>query len=318
MGTGFRADHYHAGLEPTERTRVQDDFVADRTQAVVATTAFGMGIDKPDVRLVCLVNYPDSLEGYVQMVGRAGRDGEPSQTLLLASPSDAVALRRFAVSDVPTVAELRSVYRELRAATTIEPESLAAVVPERDPRVLVGMLEQAGLVRRGFDEGRSMRIELTSAPDDAGQRVEALLHRATLVAEARADRIVAFAETHTCRHAQVAEHFGETFAAAPCGACDVCAPVSGSATVSSPPPPLPDDIGGAIVEAVAGLTWPLGRRSLVATLRGSSRRRRPRGAHLRTACSPPRPKGTFGAGCSSSRLRERSSRRRLPTGFACS
>ena len=210
-GHGFRADHYHAGLEPNERTRVQDDFVADRTQAVVATTAFGMGIDKPDVRLVCLVNYPDSLEGYVQMVGRAGRDGEPSQTLLLASPSDAVALRRFAVSDVPTVAELRSVYRELRTATTIEPESLAAVAPERDPRVLVGMLEQAGLVRRGFDEGRSMRVELTSAPDDAAERVEALLDRATLVAEARADRIVAFAETHTCRHAQVAEHFGETF-----------------------------------------------------------------------------------------------------------
>ena len=84
-----------------ERTRVQDDFVAGRAQAVVATTAFGMGIDKPDVRLVCLVNYPGSLEEYVQMVGRAGRDGVPSDTLLLASPSDAVALRRFAVSDVP-------------------------------------------------------------------------------------------------------------------------------------------------------------------------------------------------------------------------
>ena len=267
-GHGFRADHYHAGLEPDERTRVQDDFVQDRTQAVVATTAFGMGIDKPDVRLVCLVNYPDSLEGYVQMVGRAGRDGEPSQTLLLASPSDAVALRRFAVSDVPSVEELRAAYRELRTATTVEPESLAAVVPERDPRVLVGMLEQAGLVKRGFDEGRLMRVELTSAPDDAGQRVEALLERATLVAEARADRIVAFSETRACRHAQVAEHFGEQFEGS-CGACDVCVPLDADTSVSSPPPPLPEDIGEAIVEAVAGLTWPLGRRSLVATLRGS-------------------------------------------------
>ena len=106
-GHGFRAEHYHAGLEPEERTRVQDDFVSDRAQVVVATTAFGMGIDKPDVRLVCLVNYPSSLEEYVQMVGRAGRDGEPSQTLLLASPSDATALRRFAVSDVPSADELR-------------------------------------------------------------------------------------------------------------------------------------------------------------------------------------------------------------------
>ncbi len=269
-GHGFQAEHYHAGLEAAERTRVQDDFVAGATQAVVATTAFGMGIDKPDVRLVCLVNYPDSLEGYVQMVGRAGRDGEPSQTLLLASPTDATALRRFAVSDVPTAAELRSIYRALRDANgLVDPDDLAPLVPERDARVLVGMLEQAGLVRREFDEGRLMRIDLSAAPADARERVEAILDRARLVAESRADRIVAFAETRICRHEQVGAHFGETFVP-PCGACDVCAPLArGSASISSPPPPLPEDIGEAIVEAVASLTWPLGRRSLVATLRGS-------------------------------------------------
>ena len=269
-GHGFRAEHYHAGLEPGERTRVQDDFVRDRAQAVVATTAFGMGIDKPDVRLVCLVNYPDSLEGYVQMVGRAGRDGAPSQTLLLASPTDASTLRRFAVSDVPSAAELRAIYRALRDVDgLVDSDELSALVPERDARVLVGMLEQAGLLRRDFDQGRLMRISLGAAPADARERVEALLHRARLVAEARADRVVAFAETRVCRHEQVAAHFGESFDA-PCGSCDVCAPLArGSASVSAPPPPLPDDVGAAIVEAVASLTWPLGRRSLVATLRGS-------------------------------------------------
>ena len=178
-GHGFRAEHYHAGLEAQERTRVQDDFVSGRTQVVVATTAFGMGIDKPDVRLVCLVNYPDSLEGYVQMVGRAGRDGEPSETLLLASPSDATALRRFAVSDVPTASELRSIYRALRDADgLVDSDDLSVLVPERDARVLVGMLEQAGLLERSFDEGRLMRIDLTAAPADARERVEALLDRA--------------------------------------------------------------------------------------------------------------------------------------------
>ena len=269
-GHGFRAEHYHAGLEPDERTRVQDAFSSGRAQAVVATTAFGMGIDKPDVRLVCLVNYPDSLEGYVQMVGRAGRDGEPSQTLLLASPSDATALRRFAVSDVPAASELRAVYRALRDAPgLVEPDELSTLVPDRDARVLVGMLEQAGLIRRDFDEGRLMRVALETAPSDARERVEALLERASLVAEARADRIVGFAETRACRHEQVAAHFGESFLP-PCGACDVCAPVArGTASISSPPPPLPDDVGAAIVDAVASLTWPLGRRSLVATLRGS-------------------------------------------------
>jgi ATP-dependent DNA helicase RecQ len=131
------------------------------------------------------------------------------------------------------------------------------------------MLEQAGLLRRGFDGGRHMRIDLVAAPADARERVEQLLDRARLVAESRADRVIAFAEVRSCRHAQVAAHFGEELSG-PCGACDVCAPLGrGSASISAPPPPLPDDVGEAIVDAVAALAWPLGRRSLVATLRGS-------------------------------------------------
>ena len=269
-GHGFRAEHYHAGLESSERTRVQDDFVSGRVQVVVATTAFGMGIDKPDVRLVCLVNYPGSLEEYVQMVGRAGRDGSrPRRCCSPARPTRS-ALRRFAVSDVPAASDLRAVYGAVRdAGGLVDPDELAAAVPERDPRVLVGMLDQAGLLRRGFDEGRRMRIDLVPAPDDASTRVVELLERAQLVAESRADRMIAFAETRICRHEQVAAHFDESFHGG-CGACDVCAPLERSrAAIASPPPPLPEDAGEAIVEAVASLRWPLGRRSLVATLHGS-------------------------------------------------
>jgi ATP-dependent DNA helicase RecQ len=268
---GLRAEHYHAGLEANERSRVQDEFVSGATQVVVATTAFGMGIDKPDVRLVALASYPSSLEEYVQMIGRAGRDGAPSDTLLLASSSDGASLRRFAVADVAGAEELRRVYRALRDGSgVVDPDELAALAPDRDVRVLVGMLEQAELVERGFDEGRRMRIEVPPPPPDAAQRVEELLARARLVADGRADAMIAFAEASRCRHAQVATHFGETLEP-PCGACDVCAP---RAAISFAVPvdivsPLPDDVGAAIVSAVGGLTWPLGRKSLVAMLRGS-------------------------------------------------
>ena len=166
--------------------------------------------------------------------------------------------------------ELRAVYRVLRDARgLVDPAELAAVAPERDPRVLVGMLQQAGLVERGLDSGRRMRVELLATPLAAAARVEQLLERARLVAESRADRVVAFAETRACRHAQVAEHFGEPFSQ-PCAMCDVCAPqASAHRAAGEASHPLPDDVGAAIVEAVASLRWPLGRRSLVATLRGS-------------------------------------------------
>jgi ATP-dependent DNA helicase RecQ len=268
-GHGFRAQPYHAGLEPDERSRVQDAFLGGSLQVVTATTAFGMGIDKPDVRLVALVNHPDSLESYVQMIGRAGRDGVPSDTLLLAGAGDAASLRRFAHGDVPRTSDLRAVYRALRdAGGRVDPEGLVSVAASHDPRVLVGMLEQAGLVQRGYDEGRLMNVDVSSAPDDAAARVDELLLRYRRVAETRVQRIIAFGESDRCRHAQVAEHFGETLDG-PCGACDVCAPRGGRRPGVTQAAPLPDDVAGTIVRAVAGLVWPLGRKSLIATLRGS-------------------------------------------------
>jgi len=270
-GHGIRAEHYHAGLDARERTRVQEDFVAGRTPVVVATTAFGMGIDKANVRLVALVNFPDSLESYVQMVGRAGRDGDASDTVLFAGDADATALRRFALGGVPTPELLRRVYRALRdAGGTIRPDALEEVVDgAHDPRVLVGMLEQAGIVRRDFDAGRAMRVELLPVDAGAGAELDKLLDRYGREAAARVDRIVEFADQERCRHLQVAEHFGETLDG-PCGACDVCAPRAASGSGKAPAAvTLPDDPATAIVEAVRGLAWPLGRRSLVAMLRGS-------------------------------------------------
>jgi ATP-dependent DNA helicase RecQ len=268
-GHGVRAEAYHAGLEPEVRTRVQDAFVAGATRVVAATTAFGMGIDKPDVRLVALVNHPDSLESYVQMVGRAGRDGRPSDTVLLAGAGDAASLRRFALGDVPRADDLRRLYGALRdAGGRADPEYLAPAAGDHDPRVLVGMLEQAGLVRRGYDDRRLLTVELPTPPSDASARVDELLRRYRQAAEARVERMIAFGESDRCRHAQVAEHFGESIDE-PCGSCDVCAPLDGRRPATAPASPLPTDVAGTIVRAVGGLAWPLGRRSLVAALRGS-------------------------------------------------
>jgi ATP-dependent DNA helicase RecQ len=149
---GLPARAYHAGMEPAERTAVQDAWMGSDRGIVVATIAFGMGIDKANVRYVYHYNLPKSLESYSQEIGRAGRDDATSIVELFACDEDVPVLENFAYGDTPTDASLRGVVAEVLAAPEVE-VGLHAFGARHDLRPLVlrtalTYLELAGAVRQ--------------------------------------------------------------------------------------------------------------------------------------------------------------------------
>ena len=110
---GFLSNYYHAGLAPEQRRMIQDDFMNDRVKIICATNAFGMGVDKPDIRLLIHYNLTASIENYYQEIGRAGRDGKPSNIYLLYEEKDYNIQQYFINNNYPTDEEVKQVYNSI-------------------------------------------------------------------------------------------------------------------------------------------------------------------------------------------------------------
>lgn len=242
---GGSAAAYHAGLDPATRERVQRHFLSGNLEIVVATIAFGMGIDKPNVRTVIHTALPGSVEAYYQEIGRAGRDGLPSRTVLLHSFADRKMHDFFLERDYPAPTELARLARvltddfrapdDLRKQLRMDLETF-----ERTAEKLVAQgaaaFDFAGNLRAG--ENRSWQ----SSYD------QQLAFRRSQI-----DLMARFAETPQCRMTALIQHFGDTEdGLRPCGHCDFCSPERATAQSFRKPNSQEERQLRAVIKALDG------------------------------------------------------------------
>ncbi|GAA5152497.1 ATP-dependent DNA helicase RecQ [Amycolatopsis dongchuanensis] len=216
---GPAAAAYHAGMKASDRKDVHERFLADELEVVVATSAFGMGIDKPNVRFVAHASIPESLDSYYQQIGRAGRDGEPAEALLFYRPED-LGLQRFLTArrlDEEGVREVAEAVRE--ADGPVAPQDVDEAVDQSHRRAMnnLNLLEQADVVevRDGEFDYRD------DAPEDPTEEVSEVSEKQKELDRTRLEVMRQYADTQSCRRQFLLGYFGETLAE-PCGNCDTC------------------------------------------------------------------------------------------------
>ena len=285
---------YHAGLGRAERAEAQRRFMGGEVDVVVATNAFGMGVDKPDVRTVVHATVPPSIEAYYQEAGRAGRDGAPARALLLAAPKDKALHVWFIQRAEVTEEHVAGVALRLQAAAG-GPPAPGQPPPVYDlPVAALGDAADADRVRAVL--GALARVGVVQPAPSAIDRVSGRLLTAfdgraraacrTIAGDAQRARwrqyraIWSFVEGGRCRRATVLEHFGDASPGAPAaGCCDVCDPaLARAAGVADAGAGQALDLPGAIMALVAAAEPPLAPMRVAEVLCGS------RSAALRRDC----------------------------------
>ena len=293
---------YHAGMTDAQRVKAQDAFMSGRKQMIVATNAFGMGIDKPDIRFVVHYQMPGSLEAYYQEIGRAGRDGLPSTCVLLFNYADKNTHDFFIEGSYPDISVIKQVYDSLASTELkrieLSTSEIARRSGERNEMAVQSalyVLERAGHIQRtapvlnravrGAQQGRSIvMLDATPAaqlrvdPKDVSRRGE--LERRKL------REIIDFCYTDYCYRAHILRYFGDRQHKRQCGTCGNCQPKTAepldlaeqmvelpSLPIDLTPRPLNDDEllrVRKILACAKRMNGRFGKKMLIQTLRGSA------------------------------------------------
>jgi ATP-dependent DNA helicase RecQ len=273
---GFNAGLYHAGLGPEERARAQRQFLQDHCRLMVATVAFGLGIDKPNVRRVIHYNLPGSLENYYQEAGRAGRDGEPAICTLFYWQPDVRTQRFFIDHACPDAEALLRLYGLLRQAHPLPIAVTDLVTASALPELTVNAALQLLYEQQWLTFTPEGKYAL-ARPESKYPQVDfrPLLERRRR-ADERLKQMIEYAAGSACRRACILGYFGQQFAP-PCGGCDVCL----AATESKAAGPIPEVEGSAasdrvariILQTAADFGGRLGRKLIAEVLSGSRSKR---------------------------------------------
>jgi ATP-dependent DNA helicase RecQ len=222
--SGIEAVGYHAGMDDEERTTVQDRFLRGEARIIVATNAFGMGVDKADIRFVAHFDAPRSLEAYYQEIGRAGRDGGESHALLLFNFADVMMQRRMIDAGRPSRDLVEAAWERARRLRTGSVEELARAcsVSASELSGAVRLLESAGHLERGRGRDAQFAV-LTPQVGAADLSVDFELLELRAARERQMlDRLVRFADTRGCRRQNLLRYFGDAEAPRGCSACESC------------------------------------------------------------------------------------------------